>query len=251
MKAIIVDDEQQSHEVLKNILAKHHPGIEIAASGYNVAEGLQIIKAHAPDLIFLDIDMPDGNGFDLLEKIGEPSFHVIFITAHNEFAVSAIRFGALDYILKPPDVEELSAALDRARKVVSKQNGKEQWKLSTQSYQDFKADRLPTRMIVSNMDGMHIIPIVDIIRLEADRNSTEIFYSGATKRLIAALNIGAYEEQFKQHQQFMRVHRAHIVNLMRVTKYIKGDSFLIMEDGTNVPVSRSNHDGLLGRLAEL
>lgn len=250
MKSIIVDDEQQSHEVLKKLLADGHPDIQVAACGYGIAEGLALIRKHRPQLVFIDIEMNDGTGFDLLEKYGQPDFHVIFITAHNEYAIRAIRFGALDYLLKPIAAGELADAIGRVRRQGG-QPSSGQWQMTSESYRQLKNQELPTRMIISTSEGIHYIPIKDIIRLEADKTSTEIFYEQASKRLIASVHLGAYEEQFYPYAHFMRVHRGHIVNLLKVVQYVRGGNHLIVQGGDQVPVSRHCRDEVLKKLENL
>ncbi|MBK6904524.1 MAG: response regulator transcription factor [Saprospirales bacterium] len=248
MKAIIIDDEEQSHEVLKLLLKTYHPDIQLVASGYNVAEGLALIRAHNPDLIFLDIEMPDGTGFDLLEQVGTPKFMVVFITAHNKYAVSAIHFGALDYLLKPLTSESLAYALERVREKRLEGMALEQLKMVFESFQQLRQNKRPARMIVSTMEGIHYIPIADLIRMEAQVNFTEIFYDGAKKRMIAAVNLGVYEEQFESYPELMRVHRSHMVHLLKVNTFVRGEGYLLMKDGSKVPVARGYRDEMLGRL---
>ncbi len=252
MKAIIVDDEQQSHEVLNNLLAQNHPDIKVAASGYGVREGLQLIAAYQPDLVFLDVEMQDGTGFDLLERTGRPNFHVVFITAYNKYAQDAIRFGALFYLLKPLQTDLLAEALGRVREKQEEKATIEQWKLSFEAFQQFQQQQLPKRMIVSTMEGIHFIPVEDIIRFKADGNTTDIYINGWKKRLIASVNIGEYVKQFDSYPNFMKVHRSHLVNLNYVAMYSRSDGgYLVMKDGTEVGVSRLFRDGLLERLGEM
>ena len=249
MKAIVIDDEQQSHAVLQSLLSKSHPDIKVAASGYGVEEGLGFIKAHQPDLVFLDVEMQDGTGFDLLEKIGKPNFHVIFITAHHIYAQNAIRFGALFFLLKPIDPELLAEALDRVREKQEEKATIEQWKLAYEAFKQFQQNQLPSRMSVSTMEGIHFIQVNHIIHFKADGNTTSIFIQGWKKPLIASVNIGEYVSQFENYPQFMRVHRSHLVNLEYISMYARTDGgYLMMQDDTKVPVSRQFKDDLLARL---
>lgn len=251
MKTIIIDDEPGSHEVLRRLLASRHPDVQIITSGYNVAEGLGLIREHQPELVFLDIEMPDGTGFDLLQQLGNPGFMVVFITAHNKYAITAIHFGALDYLLKPVSPDALDFCLTRVREKQHEGMIAEQIRHAFESYRQLQQKALPSRMLVSTLEGMHFIPVADIIRLEAQHNSTEIFYLGAKKRLIASVNIGSYEEQFEPYRHFMRVHRAHLVNLLKVDTYVRGDAHLLMNDGSKVAVSKENRDELMKRLREI
>ena len=252
IKAIIVDDEKRSHTALSNLLKKGHSDIKIIASGYGVKEGLELVAAHRPNLVFLDIEMPDGTGFDFLGKIDRPDFQVIFITAHNEYAQAAIRFGALDYLLKPIGEKPLSEALLRAREKQEEKDKIEQWKLAYEAFRQFNQKKQPSRMSVSTMEGIHFVPVKNIMRFKAGGNTTDIYIKGRDKPLIACVNIGEYVAQFKSYPEFMQTHRSHMVNLKYVEKYIRSDGgYAVMEDGTEVPVSRGNRDGLLGGLGGL
>jgi len=251
MKTIIVDDEMQSHDVLQTLLQDQHPDIQIVASAFSVEQGMDLIRAHDPDLVFLDIEMPDGTGFDLLQKVGAPRFMVVFFTAHNKYAIQAIHFGALDYLLKPLTAEPLAEALRRVREKRAEGLALEQLKMAYDSFQQLRQNKRPARMIVSTLEGMHFIPVADIIRMEAQVNFTEIFYENAKKRLMASVNIGVYEEQFEAYPELMRVHRSFIVNLLKVDTFVRGDGYLLMKDGAKVPVSRICRDDLLKRLAEI
>ncbi len=251
MNAIIVDDEKNCHDVLLALLTSYYPDIRVLQSCFNVAEGVASIQAARPDLVFLDVEMPDGTGFDLLHRVGEVDFLIIFITGYHNHAISAIRAGALDYLLKPVTADLLGDAVDRVRKRIAEKHLGEQIKHAIDSFRELQQKKLPSRLIVSTLEGVHYIPIADLIRLEARANFTELFYAGAKKRLLASVNIGAYEEQFEPYANFMRAHRAHIVNLLMVDTYVKGDAYLMMKDGSKVDVSKENRDLLLKKLREI
>ena len=249
MRSIIVDDEQQSHEVLNTLLEKNHSDVKVVGSAFGVEEGLKLIETHQPDLVFLDVEMPDGTGFDLLKKIGRPDFHVIFFTAHHKYAQNAIRFGALDFLLKPLDPALLGEALIKVREKQAEKATIEQWKLAYKAFQQLTQNQLPERMTVSTMEGVHFIPVKDIIRFKADGNTTDIHIEGWKKPLIASVNIGEYVNQFESYPNFMRVHRTHLVNLDYVSLYSRSDGGgLMMKDGAQVPVSRMFKEGVLMRL---
>jgi len=249
MKLAIIDDEEQSHKVLKHFLKQEHPSLEVVASGYNITEGFELLEHHQPDLVFLDVEMPDGTGFDLLQKIGKPRFMLIFITAHSKYAVSAFHFGALDFLQKPITSQPLADAIMRVQEKRKEGLAIEQLKAAHEAFKS--QQKLPSRMTVSCLEGIYYIPVQDIIRLEASGNSTEIFYLGAKKRLISSVNIGTYKEQFAPYKEFFHTHRTHIVNLLMVESYIKGENHLILKDGSQVPVSRENRADLLQRLKEI
>ncbi len=252
MRAIIVDDEPQSHLALRELLSQSHPEVEIIASGNSVKQGCQLIQQHAPDILFLDIEMPDGLGFDVLKRFHGHTFQVIFITAHNEYAITAIKFGALDYLLKPVEREELAKALERVKKKLNERISKDQVQILFESILNQEVKRLPSRIAISTSEGILYKQISDIIRLEAHQNYTEFTIHKHTKKILASHNIGYFSEQFESYKEFKKSHRSHVVNLCFVEKYVKADGgYLVMKNGDEVPVSRSNRNDLLGGLDDL
>lgn len=253
LKALIIDDEKDSHLVLHRLLKNHQQQIGVLASGYCIADGYRLLQEYQPDLIFLDIEMPDGLGFDLLKKIEEPDFDIIFITAHNKYAVTAIKFGALDYLLKPIKRKELKEAIERVIKRREKERvSKEQILTALEAFQRFQSRTLPTRIGISTAEGILYKKVEEIIRLEAKQNYTEFSLSSDTKKVLASGNLKEYEKQFEYYPEFMRVHRSHLVNLKFVDKYVKSEGgYLVMQDGAEVNVSNQNKEELLDRMEDL
>ncbi len=249
MNVIIIDDEPQSHQVLSDLLAKEHHDVKILDSAYTVQEGFEKIQQIKPELVFLDIELPDGHGFDLLKRLPEPDFLVIFITAHNQYAITAIRFGALDFLLKPIKEDELKDALDRARQTIMKKATQQQLQILWETMNNLTQRKLPTRMSIATSGGIIYKEIKDIIRLEAQQNYTEFTIENNPKKLLASTNLGDYEEQFELYDHFTRTHRSHLVNLSYVDTYVKSDGgYLIMKNRDQIPVSRKYRDDLLDRL---
>ena len=249
MTAIIVEDEIQSHNVLSKLLSQNHPDVEVLASAFTIEEGYQKVTMLKPDLVFLDIELPDGSGFDLLKRIPDPEFSVIFITAFDNYAVTAIRFGALDYLLKPAGEEELADALQRARQKIQKRITAEQLEIIWETLANIQEKKLPERMSISTADGILYKNVEDIIRLEAQQNYTEFTIANSPKKLLASVHLGKYEEQFELYDDFVRVHRSHLVNLHYVDKFVKSDGgYLVMKNEDTIPVSRKYKDDLLDKL---
>jgi len=250
MRTIIVDDEKQTHEAIARLLQPANMDVEIVGNGYSVADGLALAKRYQPDLVFLDVEMPDGTGFDLLEKMGKPAFHVVFITAYNKYAETAFRFGALDFLTKPLDSELFSAALDRVRKRQSEQYTLEQLQIALETFHQAREKKLPKRIAISSSKGLEMITVEDILYLEADLNYTDFHYlhSGKKGKLTASLNLKVYEQHFEPYPEFMKVHRSYIVNLMMVERYLKGESALVMRGGGMVGVARGCREGVEERL---
>lgn len=252
MTTIIVDDERESHEVLQRVLSVYEPDISIVASAFSVGEGLKAIAEHQPQLVFLDVRMPDGTGFDLLRQVGKPDFQVIFITAHDNHAQTAIRFGALDYLLKPIPPDELRNAIQRAREKQQEKILHQQLQILYETLQTFQERKLPSRLGISTSDGVLFHFVKDIIRMEAQQNYTEFTLANIPRKILASVNLGEYEEQFKPYREFMRVHRSHLINLAYVQKYKRGDGgYLEMKDGGVVNVSKRLRDDVLRRLEGL
>lgn len=249
LKTVIIDDEQQSHNALKALLDRDHPIVDILGHAYSVQDGLSLLAKFNPDLIFLDIQLPDGLGFDLLEKIGSPDFTIIFITAYDKYALSAIKFGALDYLLKPIDREELQLAIQKAQDQTIKKRSQLQFQLAMEAFQKLQQRELPSRLAISTAEGILYKKVKDIIRLEAQQNYTEFLLSGEPKKVLASVNIGEYEDQFEPYRELMRVHRSHLVNLYFVDKFVKGDGgYLQLQDGSKISVSKMYREDVKKRL---
>lgn len=249
MKAIIVDDELTHHRTLKSLLTQQHPEVDILASAQSVQEGCQLIQQHPPDVVFLDVEMPDGTGFDLLKKAGPYHFQVIFMTGHNKHAIRAIKFGALDYLLKPVSAVELAASIGRARQKLEEEVPQRQLQILLETLDRFDIQKLPTQIAISTSKGIYFKKVKDIVRLKADKGYTKFFIAERDKPVIAAVNIGEYEEQFEPYASFMKVHRSHLVNLQFVGRFVKKEGCLYMKDNSKVSVSKSYREELLGRLA--
>jgi two-component system, LytTR family, response regulator len=237
-KALIIDDEQRTRELIAKMIESFDMGIVAIPKGENVKSGLEAIKEIQPDLVFLDIQMPDGTGFDLLKSVPEKNFEVIFITAHEEFAIKAIKFSALDYILKPVDPEELRGALERALETMAGQkNEAPQFEALQHNIQPNQKRRL----VLKTQESVHVVELDHIIRCEADRNYTS-FYLTEGKKILVSRTLKDYETLLSGHN-FLRVQQSHLVNLNFVDRYDKGNGgAVVMKDGSEVPLSPAKRD---------
>lgn len=252
MKAIIIDDEKHGHSVLVNLLVKNHKYIQIVGNAYTVSEGYNMIKQLEPDLVFLDVEMPDGLGIDLLKKITPLNFNVIFTTGHSHYAHAAIRNGAIDYLLKPILEEELLEAINRVKSKRLGKTAESQVQFLTESLSNMQRKQLPTRLSISTSEGIIFIEIKNIIRLEAKQNYTEFTFVNSQKKILASINLGEYEDRLKTYSEFMRVHRSHLVNLKFVEKYVKGDGgYLDIKGGDKITISRKYKDLIINQLRML
>ena len=258
LRTIIIDDERPSIEGLiwelktiseevtdENTFVVEGARLEIIGKYSDPREGLKAIKKDRPDLIFLDIEMPHLNGFELLNQLDKIDFNVIFVTAYDEFALKAFKVSAVDYLLKPIDSDDLRAALGRASKLqdssVIEDKLSQVFEWIRKHNSNFPSIALPT------LEGLEFVDVDQIIRCESDSNYTNIFVNGGEKILVSKTLKDI--EKLLQGHHFLRVHHSHVVNMAYVKRYIKGKSGnLVMKDGTSIPVSRSRKIELLNLL---
>ena len=242
IKAIIIDDERHCLETLELQLKEYCPDVHLLEACRSAAIGLEAINRHHPDLVFLDIEMPAMNGFQLLEQFEEITFAVIFTTSYDQYAIKAIRFSALDYLLKPIDPNELRTAVNKfiedrqvpiteqIRLLIQQVNGKGP---------QFNKVAVPTS------EGFELVPADQLIRCEANDNYT-LLYLQNNRKIVACRTLKEMEEQLGNFQNFVRVHHSFIVNLNEVVRYVRGEGgYLAMSDGSTVNVSRSRKESLL------
>ncbi len=253
MNVLIIDDEPRSHETLKTLLAPSYQDVNIVAQGYNVEEGLTLAKAYQPDLVFLDVEMPDGTGFELLQRLGQPAFYVVFITAYNKYAETAFRFGALDFLTKPIESGLLAETMERARARMHEKFTLTQLQVALETFYQAKEQKLPERIIIHTSKGLELVPVEQILFLDAEANYTDFHYLSLSKKktVTASFNLKVYEAHLTPYPSFMKVHRSSIINLKMVEQYLKGEHSVVLRDGSQVPVAKSYRDELEGRLRSL
>jgi two-component system LytT family response regulator len=238
--ALIIDDEKHARENLLGLLEKHCPTVDVAGIGTGVQEGLALIEKIKPELVFLDVEMQDGTGFDLLKKLGNIAFKVIFVTAHNHFALQAIKWSALDFLQKPVDEEELIAAVARFKKN-DRQN--DQIELLLQERPKREKIALPTS------DGLIFVKVKEIVRLEADGCYTH-FHTRDKQSIMVSRTMKEYVEMLPA-ETFFRVHKSHYINLEYLQKYSNRDGgTAILETGDHVPISRNSKDEFVKRVQQ-
>jgi two-component system, LytTR family, response regulator len=248
IKAIIVDDELGARESLSKMLEKNCKQVEVVAKVDSMLAAFEAITNKEPDLVFLDIEMPNGNAFDLLEKFKTINFNIIFTTAYDHYAIKAIKFSAVDYILKPIDPEELIMAVKRFE--VKKNEAATLDKQFKTLLSNVKPDNKLKKVGIPDGDGLLFINLSDIIRCDSDGNYT-FFILASGKKIIASRTLGEYEQMFCD-DNFFRIHRSHLINLEHVKKYIKGEGgYVVMSDGSQVEVSRRNKTDFLEKLSHL
>lgn len=242
--AIIVDDEPYSCEALASLLEKYCPQVKVLDICYSGITALQSIRQYNPQIVFLDIELPQMNGFELLEQLPFVDFELIFTTSYDQYAIKAIRWSALDYLLKPIDREELQKAIQKA--VHSIQHPLPQQ--IEMLFQKLNQSSLPVNKIaIPTLDGLHMVLIDSIICCESDSNYTRFILKNG-KKLVASRSLKEVEEMLEDYP-FARVHHSFLINLNEVEKYIKGDGgYVLMSNGSAVDVSRSRKEILLKKL---
>lgn len=245
IKAVIIDDENKCISLLKHLLANNCPQVQVVGEADGAATGIELVNQHKPNLVFLDIEMPGKTGFELLNSLPAIDFHVIFTTAYNHYAIKAIRFSALDYLLKPVDIDELKAALARIDKAEVKKNKHESISLLVNNTR--AANHNFTRITLSTQDGLVILQINEILYCEASGSYT-FFYLKNGEKLTISKTLKEYEDLLKDNQ-FFRVHNSYLINLNEVKKYIKGDGgTVVMSNGDEVFVSKRRKEEFLEAL---
>jgi two-component system LytT family response regulator len=247
IRAIIVEDETESRKLLNTLIDKYCKDIEIVALAANVKQATEEIQNHKPDLVFLDITMPDGTGFDLLENMLAITFDIIFTTATDKHAIKAIKYAALDYLLKPIDVEELKNSV---HKVIQKKNNLNTVENLTQLLDNLNENSDSYQKItLPTGTAYEMVYIKDIIRCEADGSYTTFFMANG-KRFIVTYGLKHYEELLPE-KIFIRIHRHHLVNINHVTRYLKTEGFAITLDDVKIEVARRKKDEFINALRKV
>jgi two-component system LytT family response regulator len=248
IKAIIVDDEQRSRDALNGLIERYCPEVFIIAQANGCLDGIEKAKKFNPDIVFLDIQMPDGSGFNFLEAFEKFNFEVIFTTAHDQYAIKAIRYSALDYLLKPIDPDELKAAV---RKFMQKQDKGQINNNIKVLLENLKSPSNESKKIIlSTSEGMHIVSTDDIIRCESDDYYTKFFFLNATSILISKTL--KQNEAILSDFNFIRPHKSHLINIKYIKSYLKVDGgYILMTDGSKIPVSRRKRESIVEILNHL
>ncbi len=250
--ALLIDDDANLRKGMKALLALYAPDFFIKGEADSVKAGIAAIEAQNPDVIFMDIQLGDGTGFDILEqfaqKHGKLSSHVVFITAHEEYAVKAFRFSALDYLLKPVDPEDLEKVIGKIKKALNTNDNFAHIDLLLENIRK-KVDKFK-RIALSTSDGIHLFEVSDIIRLESQDNYTK-FYIKDHKPVLIAKTLKEYEDLLAE-QGFERIHQSHLINLAYLKSYIKRDGgYAVMADNSHLPISQRKKERLQELLRSL
>lgn len=237
-RAIIIDDEEKSRTTLSSFISKYCPSLQVVGTADGVASGIESFKKHTPDIIFLDIEMDDGTGFDVIESLKEFTFDVIFVTAYNEYALKAFRYSAIDYLLKPINPEQLIHAVGKLTddgRLSQIEKKLETLLLNKNSLQ---------KIAFPSMEGLRLEKIDDIAYCASDNYYTNVYLKNGEK-LVVSKTLKEYD-QMLQEEGFFRIHQKFLVSISFISKYLKADGgYLTLENGIELPVSRRKKDELL------
>jgi len=237
LRTIIVEDEETSRDILKNYLAKYCPKVEVLGEAANVDEALVLIRNNELDMVFLDVEMPYGNAFDLLDKVGDRTFETVFVTAYNHYAIDALNAHASYYLLKPIDIDKLIDAVDYVHEIKTKENSLQNTVLTS------KITQVTGKLTIPVQNGFEVLQIEDILYCQADDNYTNI-YVGDKKKLVSK-TLKYFEDALKENG-FARVHKSYLVNVNAITEYKKGKGgSVVLSSGKEIMVSPSKKKDLL------
>jgi two-component system LytT family response regulator len=242
IKALIIDDEAKARNILQHYLTSVHAEVGDIRQAGSVDEALRMVTESAPDLVFLDIEMPNKNGFEFLVESKDPTFDVIFTTAYNQYAIQAIRFSALDYLLKPIDPDELQSALNRH--IEKRHDAAQKKALFDNLVSNIKKNEVRDfKIAVPSSDGVHFFLVDDILRLEADRSYTHIHLL-KQRPFIASRTLKHFEDMLEEFR-FVRTHKSHLVNARHISRVANNHDSVILTDGTEVEISRRKKEEVL------
>ncbi|TND10216.1 MAG: LytTR family two component transcriptional regulator [Bacteroidetes bacterium] len=224
LKALIIDDEADSRSVLRKLAEQHCPGIDICGEASNVSAAYKMIIDHKPQVIFLDIQMPGDNGFAILKKFIEIPFEVIFVTSYDEYAIEAIKFNALDYLLKPVEINELKTTVARLEKVVEKKEVRQKQLVNLIIH--LEREDIEKKLAVHKNDTVVLLPLRDITHMQAERNYTQIVTS-SNEFFTSSKNLGEFEDLLEGYRQFVRINKQYIVNVNFINDYSKGEPCML------------------------
>ncbi len=249
IRTIIIEDELRGRNALKKMLEEFDDKIELIGLAEDAESGELLIKNLKPDLVFLDIEMPHRNGFDMLASIKEKDFEVIFTTAYDQYAIKAFKFSAVDYLLKPIDADDLESAIEKVIiKLRSKGKDNSQLDILLQNIRNIQTTK--SKLALPTLDGLIFVNTEDIIRCESDDNYTK-FYLINSKPILVSKTLKDFEELLNAHN-FIRVHHSHLINLAHIKRYIKGEGgVIIMADDSSVEVSRRKKEVFIEKLKSI
>ena len=245
IKTIIVEDELHSMYVLTDFIGQLAPDLSVAGSASHIDNAVELIESHAPDLVFMDVRIGDGTGFDVLKKLTSRNFELIFITAYDNYALDAFRFSAIDYLLKPIGMNEFEEAVQRARKHLAEKN--QMRNLDVLLHNLVQKSEQHKKINIATVSGYDFVELCNVVWCKSDNTYTTFFLLDKT-RITSSRNLGYYEDLLIRNN-FCRIHHGVIINLNLITKYVKGKGgYVTMADGAELEVSQRRKNDFLSRL---
>jgi two-component system LytT family response regulator len=243
---LLLDDDADSRLITGTFIKKYFPDVHIAGEAASVEEGLEMVQRLKPDLLLLDIEMPDGTGFDLLRNVEQKSFEVIFITAFNAYAIDAFRFSAIDYLLKPLSLDDLRESLLKVREKMQAKMFEMHWASLAHNLEH--KNNYDRRLAIATISGFVFVDVKDIVRCESNSNYTQFYFDNG-KKMVSSRNLGYYEELLPA-EKFCRIHHSHLINIDFLDQYIKGGSggTVVMKDGAELDVSQRKKEDFLQKV---
>lgn len=233
INAILIDDEERARDSLRTLLTSYCPDVNIVAECANVPDGVLAINKHHPKLVFLDIEMPEYNGFELLSFFRDVDFEIIFVTAYNDYALKAFEVSAVDYVLKPVDIDKLKLAVDKASKRLEGHDMKNRLDVLKDSFKTNQFNKIALPLA----EGLLFVDVMEIVYLEADGAYTNVWLKDGSKILVSK-KIKFFEEVLEGRQNFFRSHRSYMVNINFIKKYNRSENSLLLDNGKTIIISR-------------
>lgn len=247
LRTIVIDDEESVRKTLEKLVKRYCPNIRMVAEADGVESGIKAIKKHHPDLVLLDIKMDDGTGFDLLKQLEPVDFKVIFITAYDQYAIKAIKFSALDYLLKPIDPEDLTEAINKAEKLIVNELNQQ---LNTLEENMLTQEKSKKKIILKTFDNIHLVKLIDIVYCESQDNYTNFNLLG-DKKILVSNTLKEYDEMLSEFG-FFRAHKSYLINLMHIDRFEKADGgSVVLNNEIKIPVASRKKDQLLEMLHKI
>lgn len=248
IKAVIVEDEKRSRETLSGLLKLYAKNLDVVAEAEDVQSGIEVIKNHKPDVVFLDIQMPDGSGFKLLEAFEDINFEIVFTTAYDQFAIKAIKYSALDYLLKPIFPDDLIKAIEKVEERKKMKSQRPNVDVLLENLKKPK-DELP-KIVLSTAEKMHVVLVKDIVRCESDNYYTHFFFADG-ERILISKTLKENEELLSEYN-FIRPHKSHLINVQYIKSFLKNEGgVILLTDGSKVPVSRRKKEKIVEIISNL
>lgn len=248
MKVLVIDNEINVRESFVNQILKTYPQVTEMFQASGVKTGIEAIQKYSPDIVFLDVEMDDGTGMDLMSQLTDIDFQLVFITAFNKYAIEAFKFSAIDFLLKPINSEELKRSFERAQKNIKTKNLTQQLAVLQESLKSIKSE--DKKIVLNDSESIHFIKVSEIVRCEADGGYTKFIFA-QKKEVLVSSSLKEYEDLLIPYG-FSRVHHSHLINLNKILRFDRKDGgFLVMENNDQVPISKRKKDELTQIIKQL